>query len=171
MSDLDDLLGSIPFDQLAGLLGVDAADARAAVEQAAPALLAGLEANAQDPAGAASLASALDNHDAGLLDGLDLSSLDLSDGAKILGHIFGGNTDQVATQLSGANNLSASTVTKLLPLLAPLVMAYVKKKMSGGTKAESASGGGLGDLLGGLIGGSGGGLGDLLGGLLGGGTK
>ena len=66
-------------------------------------------------------------------------------------------------------------ISKLLPLLAPIVMSYLAKKLGGGG-ADQAGGGGLGDLLGGILGGqaggaAGGGLGDLLGGLLGGGRR
>jgi len=171
---LDDLLAAIPVDQLADLLGVDADQAAEALRQAGPALVAGLEANAQDPAGAASLAAALDQHDGSVFDGLDLGSVDRQDGAKIVRHIFGANEDQVVTQLSGANNLSSATVAKLLPILAPIILGYLAKSRSEEDTATSGGGGGgLGDLLGGLLGGSGGGggLGDLLGGLLGGGSK
>ena len=64
-------------------------------------------------------------------------------------------------------------------MLAPIVMSYLAKQFSqrsGGTTTASATGdgGGLEDLLGGLLGGqggSGGGIGDLLGGLLGGGRR
>ena len=61
---------------------------------------------------------------------------------------------------------------------APLVMAFLAKQTQGGGtgQASAADGtGGLGDLLGGLLGGGGqagaGGIGDLLGGLLGGGKR
>ncbi|HUP72499.1 MAG TPA: hypothetical protein VM282_05585 [Acidimicrobiales bacterium] len=75
-----------------------------------------------------------------------------------------------------------SMMSKLLPMLAPIVMAYLAKRMTGGSgsgtkdkaEADDALPGGLGELLGGLLGGSSGGsggLGDLLGGLLGGGRR
>ena len=67
---------------------------------------------------------------------------------------------------------------KLLPMLAPIVMAFLANKAFSGKKeapaAQQSAGGGLGDMLGGLLGGGqqqGGGLGDMLGGLLGGGQK
>lgn len=183
MSELDDFLSTIPLDQLASQLGLSEEDAAAAVRQAAPALLAGMQANAADPGGAASLAAAVGQHDGSLLDGLDLGGLDLGDGAKIVRHIFGDNEDQVVNQLSGANGLSSGTLMKLLPMLAPLIMAFLSKKAKGGAAQGSGGGGlgdvlgggGLGDILGGLLGGGsgsgGGGIGDILGGLLGGGTK
>lgn len=175
MSQIDELLSAIPLDQLASLLGVSEDEAATASRQAVPALLDGLAANAQDPAGAASIDAALQQHQGGLLDSTpDLGSLDLSDGAKIVEHIFGSNSGQVANQLGGLGG-GGDLFGKLLPMLAPLVMSFLSGKRSGASNAQqSGDGGGLTDLLGGLLGGGGGGgggLGDILGGLLGGGTR
>ena len=49
MSAVDDILADIPISQLASQLGVDEATAEAATRQAIPALLGGMQANAQDP--------------------------------------------------------------------------------------------------------------------------
>ena len=56
MAGIDDILSTVPLDQLAGRLGVDEATAQRAVGAALPALLAGLRALAPAPAGAASRA-------------------------------------------------------------------------------------------------------------------
>lgn len=69
MSAVDEIMQHIPLAQLASQLGVDEQTAGAAAQHAIPALLGGLNANAQDPAGAASLEGALGNHSAGLIDG------------------------------------------------------------------------------------------------------
>jgi len=184
MSAADDILGQVPLAQLAAQLGVDEPTARQAVRQALPALLGGMQANARDEGGAASLAEAIGQHDAGLLDGgVDLDQVDTGDGAKIVRHVFGGNTDQVVNQLGSAGDLGKGLVQKLLPILAPIVMAYLARKFGGGGQQQDSGegqGGGLGDLLGSVLGGGGnnqaggglgGTLGDLLGGLLGGGRK
>ena len=143
MSDYDEILQQIPMDQLASMLGVDEQTASAATQEALPALLGGLQANAADPDGAASLASALGGH-GGLLDGgLDLSQVDTSDGQAILGNIFGSNTGAVMSQLGGYGALSrgggSSLISKLLPLLAPIVMAWLAKKVQGGLGGGSTS--------------------------------
>jgi hypothetical protein len=182
MTAIDDLLAQIPMSQLAGQLGVDEQTAEQATRQALPALLGGMEANAQDPAGAASLADALGQHDGSLVDGgVDVNQVNTADGQKIVGHVFGDNQNQVINQLGGLGGAGGSSVMgKLLPMLAPIVMSYLAKRLTqggGGPAAAtqaSAGGGGLGDLLGGLLGGGGGksgGLGDLLGGLLGQGRR
>lgn len=174
MSPVDEILSQIPLSELAARLGTDEATAAAATRQALPALLGGIQANTADPGGAESFARAVDGHSGALIDGrVDLGQVDTGDGEKIVGHVFGDNRGQVVNQLSlgGAGD---GLIGKLLPLLAPIVMSYLAKKLGGGSAGGS---GGLGDLLGGLLGGagggaqSGGGLGDLLGGLLGGGSR
>jgi hypothetical protein len=175
---IDDILAQIPMSQLAGQLGVDEQTAEQATRQALPALLGGMEANAQDPNRAASLASALGQHDDDLLDGgVDVNQVDTADGEKIVGHVFGDNQNQVINQLGGLGGAGGSSLMgKLLPMLAPIVMSYLAKRLTqgGGDPAatQASAGGGLGDILGGLLGGGkSGGLGDLLGGLLGQGRR
>ncbi|HSN35546.1 MAG TPA: DUF937 domain-containing protein [Arthrobacter sp.] len=197
MAELHDILRQIPVDQIAGMLGTDQQTAQAAVEAAVPTLLAGMQNNAQADGGAASLESALSQHQDSLLEGgVDVSQVDTADGEKIVSHVFGGQQDQVASQLAGTSQLggvSGDLVKKLLPILAPIVMSYLANKVLGGrgqTGADAPGGAGgsgqaggidLGGILGGILGGAGGaaaggaggmgGLGDLLGGLLGGGQQ
>nr|WP_051047746.1 DUF937 domain-containing protein [Rhodococcus sp. AW25M09] len=119
----------------------------------------GLEANAQDSSGAASLENALQKHSAsGLLDGgIDIDQVDTDDGAKIVSNVFGDKDNQVTCALGGiTGRADASLVQKVLPILAPIVMAYLAKKPTGGSGGSAGAGGGLGDLLGGILGGAGG---------------
>lgn len=177
MAGIEDLFARIPVDQIAGMLGVDAEQVQQAAGKAVPALVEGMQANAQDPAGAASLERALSQH-GGELDGdLDAAKIDTDDGAKIVKNVFGDNVDGVAQALSGG--AGAGLIQKVLPMVAPLVMGFLSKQASGDAASSAApqGDGGLdvGGLLGGLLGGgsgnAGGGLGDLLGGLLGGGKR
>ncbi len=62
MASYDEILGQVPLKELAGQLGVDESEVEQAARTALPALLGGLQANAHDPAGAQSLASALSDH-------------------------------------------------------------------------------------------------------------
>lgn len=176
MADLNELLDLIPLDQLAAKLGVDPDTARATAATALPSLLAGLQNNAASPEGEDALASAIKQHDATFLDGgVDIDAVDTEDGQKIVQHALGDTEPALAAQLNGATPDGidlGSLVQKALPILAPVVMAFLAKKLS-------SSQGGLGGMLGGLLGGQGqagaqgaGGLdlGGILGGLLGGGN-
>lgn len=97
--------------------------------------------------------------------------MDTAYGEKIVNHVFGGQQDQVASQLAGTGQLGGAgsdLVRKLLPILAPIVMSYLAKKFLGGNQAgagsrtevgapaDSGQGGGmdLGGVLGGILGGS-----------------
>lgn len=161
------------MDQIAGKLGVPPDKASSAATTAIPAILAGLARNAKDPQGAASLASALDkDHDGSVLDDDHyFDAYEERQGEKILGHVFGGQTPAVQSQVSSLGGLDNMQGGELLKMLAPLVMGYLGRQKSGG-------GLDIGDLMGMLGGGSGGGgglqlpggLGDLLGGLAGGST-
>ncbi|MBV1780099.1 DUF937 domain-containing protein [Paeniglutamicibacter sp. ABSL32-1] len=176
MADLNELLDLIPLDQLGAKLGVDAQTARATAATALPSLLAGLQNNAASPEGEDALATAIAQHDAKFLDGgVDIDAVDTEDGQKIVQHSLGENQSALTAQLSGAApggvDLGA-LVQKALPILAPIVMSFLAKKLS-------SSQGGLGGLLGGMLGGQGpaagqqpGGLdlGGILGGLFGGGS-
>ena len=177
MAGLDELRSLIPVDQIAARLGVDTATAQQGIDAALPALLGGLDANAKDPAGAASLSGAVAGKDSTLLDGgVDVDAIDTGDGEKIVRNVFGEKTEDVAQAL-GATPGAQDTglVKKLLPILAPIVMAYLAQRVTGKGDKPSA-GGGIKDLLGSLLGGgtssgAGGVLGGLLGGLLGGGKR
>ncbi|MBK8461190.1 MAG: DUF937 domain-containing protein [Micropruina sp.] len=176
MDAVEEILADLPLGQLAASLGTDEATAEQAVLQVLPALFGGLQANAGNIEGEVSPAQALTQH-AGEPGVVDLAAIDTEDGAAIVQHIFANSPDQLQS-LSGGG--TSGLLDKLLPLLAPLVMAYIAKKLGMGSsseRSEPASGGGLGDLLGPILGGilgggsnsgdsSGSGLGDLLGQIL-----
>lgn len=172
MSDLDELFAQLPIDTIAKRLGTDEETARSAVRTALPALVAGLSANASHDDGAASLEKALDKHSSR---GLDLNDDDDEDGKKIVNHVFGPKKAAVEEAAAGNANVSKDIIGKILPIVAPIVLAWLAQKFmekksgaDAGSDSKKESGGGIGDILGGLVGGSGG-LGGLLGGILGGG--
>jgi hypothetical protein len=174
MSAVDDIVARLPMANLAGQVGSDPQTTEAAVRQVLPALLGGLHANAQDPAGASSLAGALGQHSPDLVEGgVDLAEVDPAEGSKIVGNIFGPQSDQVAQTLGGSLGGQTGLVQKLLPILAPIVLSYLAQRLGG--QGQAQGGGGLAEVLGGLLGGGqtagagAGGLGGVLGGLLGGG--
>ena len=174
MAGIDDILKQLPIDDIASQLGVDRKTAKAAIREGGQTILGGLKKETESPEGAAALTNALTKH-AGDKRISSAADIDTADGLGILGHVFGGEQDQVAQRL-GASSKKAGGVDfgALLPMLAPIIMNFIaNKKDEGGAKADADSGGGLdiGDLLGGVLGGgsSKGGfdLGGILGGFLG----
>ncbi len=181
MGAIDDILASIDPDQLGAALGTDPETARNAAAAVIPTVINGLQANAGTADGASSLMDALGQHaGSGLYgDTIDLNAVDTGDGQKIVAHALADDP----SRLQAVSGLGGGLLSKLLPLLAPIVMSYLAKRLGmGGTAAQTQASGGsgdiLGDLLGGLLGGgglgggtaSGGGLGDILGQILGGGA-
>lgn len=191
MAGLDDLYAQIPASDIAGRLGVDEAEVDSAIRTLVPVLLTGLQHNSQDPEHASEIESAANTQAArGLLDA-GAGPVTEGDGHQAVATLFGGNdTDQVAAALAKGGAGNGELLKKLLPILVPIVLAYVGKQLEtrGGTAQPTAAqkpGGGLGEILGSILGGGsgdnslggilgsvlgskGGGLGDILGGLLGG---
>lgn len=184
----DEILSQLSMPDLAARLGTDEATARAATEAALPTLLAGMTNQAVDPQRAPDLARAVQSdHDSAVLDTDDpVAHVDPAEGDRIVQHVFGEQRPTVESRLQAAAGTGGDDLMgKLLPMLAPLVMAWLSRKMMGGGTGGGATGGGgglgdiLGDVLGGAAGGasggagsggSGGGLGDILGDVLGGGS-
>ena len=162
MTEIHDLLNQIDINQMAALLGTDPASAQSAVEAALPTLLAGMHNNVQAPNGAALLQSALVQHQDGLVDGgVDATQVDTEDGEKIVGHVFGGQQDQLASNVAGTAGLGGiggDLIRKALPILAPIVMSYLAKKIfgpcgqAGGAGGAQTGGIDLGSILGGILG-------------------
>ncbi|MGH3525612.1 MAG: DUF937 domain-containing protein, partial [Mycobacterium sp.] len=133
MAGLDDLFAQIPTSDIASKIGVNEADVNKAVQLLVPVLVGGLHQNAQDPDHASKIESAAGNHAAsGLLDGgVSVDQVDQKDGQQAVAKIFGGNdVAQVATALAGGGAGNSDLLKQLLPILAPIVLAYVGKQLS-----------------------------------------
>lgn len=173
---LDDILTQVPVDDIAEKLGVSRDEAKVAIEQGGAVLLGGLAKNAETAEGSAAIQKALQKHE-GATGASKVDDVDQADGGKIVAHILGGNEKEVTSKLTESKATPGIDFGKLLPILAPIVMGLIananKDKKADAGAPES--GGGIGDIIGGLLGGGnsgsgGGGIGDVLGGLLGGGS-
>jgi hypothetical protein len=186
MAGLDDLFAEIPVQDIANKLGVDEGEVNSAIRTLVPALVGGVQHNvAADDIDSSTLESAVTTQAAsGLLDGgVSVDKVDEQEGNKLVANIFGGNdSGQVASALAGTGAGGSDLIKKLLPILTPIVLAYIGKQLSkgGATPAPEGTqprgGGGLGDILGSILGGESGGggggnnpLGSILGSVLGGG--
>jgi hypothetical protein len=127
------------------------------VSMALPLLMGAMKRNANSPEGAAGLMGALNSkHNGGILDNLDgffgggVDEDQKIDGLGILGHVLGGSQDNVVGALSKRSGVDSNSVMQILQVVAPLILGYLgKQKQQRNVQSES----GLGDLLGGLMGG------------------
>src|SRR3546814_13729641 len=61
-----------------------------------------------------------------------------TDGAGILGHIFGGQQERAQAGVAQATGLQGGQANQLLKILAPIVMAYLAKRMFQGNGGQAA---------------------------------
>lgn len=171
MTDLTkDLLSQLqgaPLQQISRQLGIDQGQATGAVGAALPLLMGALGKNASQPQGAEALFGALQRDHAG--SGGDLGGLlgmvlggaqsRQTNGAGMLGHIFGGQQGRAEQHLGEATGIGGDRAGQLMKILAPIVMAYLAKRMfsgngsDGGTATGMAGNGGPSpDVLGAILG-------------------
>lgn len=153
------------LQQVSQQLGIDQNQASGAIGAALPLLLGAMGRNAQEPQGAQALLGALQrDHAPASSGGFDLGGLlgsvlgggggNATNGAGILSHVFGGNTERATQGLSQATGLDSSKTSQLLAILAPIVMSYLAQRFASGVnpsqlsqalgqEAQSANSGGL----------------------------
>ena len=158
------LTGNDAVSAISENLKIDSKQVSSVISNALPSLLGAMQKNASTPGGAEALAKALGDH-AGNAGNIinNLKGADLIDGSKILGHIFGGNLNNVLGGISKQTGVASNAVNNILASIAPSLLALLGKQNGNSCAA------GLGGLLGALLGGgqsqSTGGLGSILGGL------
>ena len=165
-NDLLAQLEGAPLQQISRQLGIDPNQAAGAVGAALPLLMGALGKNASQPQGAEALFGALQRDhadsggDLGNLLGMVLGGAQSrqTDGAGMLGHIFGGQQDRAEQHLGEATGLGGDRAGMLMKILAPIVMAYLAKRMFGaqdtGGQSLGMAGGGnpTADVLGAILG-------------------
>jgi hypothetical protein len=118
-------LGGSSLDQISRSLGADRSATGDAMAAALPALIGALSRNASQGDGARALSEALArDHDGSILDDLGgfLGKGETGAGDAILRHVLGERRSRVEAGLSGAAGIDAGSVSKLLAMLAPVVL-------------------------------------------------
>jgi hypothetical protein len=176
-SVIDNVMGQLDqqrIDAIAGQLGTDPDQARNAIEHALPLIVGGLSQNASTPQGAQDLHDALGAHAGtdigsllgGLLGGGGAGSNMGGMGSTILSHIFGNNQSNAAQGLGQATGLGSQNSAQLMAILAPLVLSALSNMSQrhgldpngvGGVLSQDVqrtqqSGGGISDMLNGVLG-------------------
>jgi hypothetical protein len=161
MAGLLDLLNSPMGKQLisgvAGQTNQPEGKTADVLSMAMPLILGAMKKNVSSPEGAAGLMSALSGkHNGSILDnlgGLFGGGVDesvMSDGAGILGHVFGNKQPQVENALSQKSGLDAGSIAQILKIAAPIVMGYLGKQTA---QSNVSDGSGMNALLGSMLGG------------------
>ena len=152
-------LSGAPVQQIAQQLGIPPEQAQSAVSAALPLLMGALGRNASQPQGAQALHAALQDHAGGDITSVLGSVLGGAMGGagggqgddtlgRMLGHIFGGQQDRAEQHLGEATGLGGDRAGMLMKILAPIVLAYLAKRMFGGAQQGPGNAQALGDILG-----------------------
>lgn len=155
----DDIFSQISgpaMQRISQQLGTGQAQTAGAIAAALPVILGAMGRNASQPEGANALFGALGrdhNTGSGLGDILGAvlggQQSRQTDGLGQLGHIFGGQLPRAEAGLGQATGLGGDKAQMLLKILAPIVMAFLAKRMFGGQQdSQAASPQVLGDVLG-----------------------
>lgn len=137
-------LGGDTLGRISDVIGADRRTTERAVGTAVPVLVSALARNASSTSGAQSLLGALDrDHDGSVLDDLGsfIASFQHGPGGGILGHVLGDRQGAVESGLASATGLGRDGVSKLLVMLAPLVMGVLgRARQRQGLDADSLAG-------------------------------
>jgi len=146
-------LGPAQIQQISQHLGTDPTTTSNAIAAALPMIVGGMAHTAQQPGGASAIQSAVDAHGAGGILGSLGGLAGMLGGATsggaasggLLGSILGQHNATVQNGVQTASGLSASKVTGLLAILAPIVMTALAQHSA--AQPSSGSAGGLGSIL------------------------
>ena len=142
MNDVMKLMNnSGALGQVAEMLGVDEKAANNAIDTVLPMLLKGMQSQAKSKETKDGFIKALDDH--GKNDPKDvkkfLKNVDTDDGAKIVNHLLGSKTEDVAAKAGKKSGLDVKTILKIMAIVAPLLMSQMGKEAKTET-AKSGSG-------------------------------
>lgn len=143
------LMSSDSIKGLSSLTGASKGDVTSVLKEALPSLLGGAKEQAKGSDTTDGFAKALSQHakdDTSNLAGF-LGKVDLGDGAKIIGHLLGSNTDSLTKAVSKKTGVSAAKIGQILAAIAPLLMSLLGKQADEDEEKESGVGALLGTLL------------------------
>jgi hypothetical protein len=156
-NQLQNILGLFNQNEINSLsekTGLNNEQTSQAIQEVVPTLLSGIQNNISSN-GLSGFLSALDkDHDGSILDDLAgyFNSNSTQTGDGILKYILGDQRTQVENKLAENNHINVESISKLLPLIAPIIMGYLGKEK----KSGSIDSGNIGNILGSLMQGKGG---------------
>ena len=147
-------LSRAEVQQIGAQLGTGQAQTAGAIAAALPMILGAMGRNTSQAGGADALLGALGRDHSGGGGIGDILGAVLggqqnrqTDGLGQLGHIFGGQLPRAEAGLGQATGLGGDKAQMLLKILAPIVLAYLSKRMFGGAQGDGSAQA-LGNILG-----------------------
>ena len=144
--DITNILGALTGNDAVGAIAqkynITSKQASSVITNALPSLLGAMQKNASTQGGAEALIKALGDH-AGNAGNIvsNLKVTDLTDGNKILSHIFGGNLSSIINGISKKSGVGSGIVSSILASIAPSLLALLGKGQQGsGTNAAGLAG-------------------------------
>ena len=158
-SMLQTMLSSDSIAKMGEKTGTSADEVKSVLFSALPAMLSGVQGQANNQDTVAGFAGALDAHAKDDVSDIAafLSNVDLEDGGKIVSHLLGGDKDAATTAAAERAGLSTAATGSILGAAAPLLMSLLGQQATQTVQAQSqaqqpsSSDGGL---LAGLLGGA-----------------
>ena len=137
---ISQILSSSVVSSLASSTGSSKKDVTSVLSDILPSLLSGADSQKNNAKTASSFLSALTSHsqkeESSLFD-----SLDLADGAKIVSHLLGKDSDQEVEKTSKKTGISSEVVSKITSAAAPVLMAYLGKQVLSSTSSSKKTSG------------------------------
>ncbi len=158
-SMLQTMLSSDSIAKMGEKTGTSTDEVKSVLFSALPAMLSGVQGQANNQDTVAGFAGALDAHAKDDVSDIAafLSNVDLEDGGKIVSHLLGGDKDAATTAAAERAGLSTAATGSILGAAAPLLMSLLGQQATQTVQAQSqaqqpsSSDGGL---LAGLLGGA-----------------
>ena len=148
---LQSMLNDSSVKSLSKKTGASKDEVSSVLTAALPLLLKGAGQQAEDEETAESFADALDQHAESDTEDMDvfMDNVDMADGAKILAHLLGAETESTTKKVSKKSGTSKDNTAQILTAAAPLLMTMLgqeNKKTKKSTKKKASD-----DLVGALL--------------------
>ncbi len=145
------LSGSEALDSLSSTIGTNRSQTDSLLNAALPAVLGGISTQTKSPEGLAALTDLVDKDNGSLVDSAgdffrqgDNTGL----GSKLVTGLFGNRRGAVEQRIGNASGADLSSVTRLLPMIAPVALSWVGKLRSDESLDDDALSEALGELTG-----------------------
>lgn len=129
------------LEQVSQMTGISQRDAGKVVNAVLPLLLKGMQGQAKSKDTQEGFFQALNDH--GKNDPKDvknfIKNVDTDDGAKIVKHLLGSSTEEVAAKAKKNSGIDTKTILKIMAILAPLLMSQMGKEAKKETAKSSSN--------------------------------